>query len=105
MESGFIPMNVDYEMEQSKKLEGQVALVTGGGGAIGGASAKILASSGAKVLVADERANMAKKWRDGEFLSQSGFVQFAWCIVLPSRNSLLRLSIQEHVLSCQEQFH
>ena len=53
-------MKVDYEMTQSKKLEGQVALVTGGGGAIGGASAKILARSGAKILVADERANMAE---------------------------------------------
>lgn len=39
------------------KLDGGVAIVTGGGGAIGGASSRLLASEGAAVLVAD--ANLA----------------------------------------------
>ena len=48
-------------MASSGKMDGKVALVTGGGGAIGGASACLLASEGASVLVADERAEMAEK--------------------------------------------
>lgn len=42
-------------MTDSGKLTGQVALVTGGGGAIGGAICRLYASEGAKVLVADLR--------------------------------------------------
>ncbi len=37
----------------AKQLEGRVALVTGGGGEIGGAIARLFASEGAAVLVAD----------------------------------------------------
>jgi len=42
------------------KLEGSVALVTGAGGAIGGATAKRLASEKAKILVTDNRLDAAK---------------------------------------------
>ena len=35
------------------RLDGKVALVTGGGGAIGGAQAELFASEGARVVVAD----------------------------------------------------
>jgi NAD(P)-dependent dehydrogenase (short-subunit alcohol dehydrogenase family) len=35
------------------RLDGDVAIITGGGGAIGGAQARLLASSGAAVVVAD----------------------------------------------------
>ncbi len=48
-------------MATNGKMDGKVALVTGGGGAIGGASAHLLADEGASVLVADERAEMAEK--------------------------------------------
>ena len=47
-------------MAVNGKMNGKVVLVTGGGGAIGGASARSLASEGAKVLVADERAEAAE---------------------------------------------
>ena len=48
------------DMARNEKMNGKVALVTGGGGAIGGASARLLASEGAKVLVADEREEAAE---------------------------------------------
>lgn len=47
-------------MAENGKLTGQVALVTGGGGAIGGAICRLYASEGAKVLVADARADAAE---------------------------------------------
>jgi NAD(P)-dependent dehydrogenase (short-subunit alcohol dehydrogenase family) len=37
-------------------LSGKVALVTGGGGAIGGASARALAAAGADIVIVDLRA-------------------------------------------------
>ena len=47
-------------MADEGKLSGQVALVTGGGGAIGGAICRLYASEGARVLVADVRADEAQ---------------------------------------------
>jgi NAD(P)-dependent dehydrogenase (short-subunit alcohol dehydrogenase family) len=47
-------------MADTGKLAGRVALVTGGGGAIGGAICRLYASEGAKVLVADLRAGEAE---------------------------------------------
>jgi NAD(P)-dependent dehydrogenase (short-subunit alcohol dehydrogenase family) len=47
-------------MADTGKLAGRVALVTGGGGAIGGAICRLYASEGAKVLVADLRADEAQ---------------------------------------------
>lgn len=44
----------------SGKLEGSVVLVTGAGGAIGGATAKLLASEKAKILVTDNRLDAAQ---------------------------------------------
>jgi rhamnulose-1-phosphate aldolase/alcohol dehydrogenase len=45
---------------QTKRLAGQVVLVTGGGGAIGRATAMAFAAEGADVVVADVRATAAK---------------------------------------------
>jgi NAD(P)-dependent dehydrogenase (short-subunit alcohol dehydrogenase family) len=42
------------------KLDGRVAVVTGGGGAIGGAIARLLAGEGAAVAVADVRVDAAE---------------------------------------------
>ena len=42
-----------------KMLEGRVALITGGGGEIGGSTAKRFASEGAKIVVADIRKDAA----------------------------------------------
>lgn len=42
-------------MAEAGKLAGRVALITGGGGAIGGASARLFAQEGASVLIADQR--------------------------------------------------
>jgi NAD(P)-dependent dehydrogenase (short-subunit alcohol dehydrogenase family) len=47
-------------MAGTGKLAGKVALVTGGGGAIGGAICRLYANEGAKVLVADLRAEEAQ---------------------------------------------
>jgi NAD(P)-dependent dehydrogenase (short-subunit alcohol dehydrogenase family) len=47
-------------MAGTGKLAGKVALVTGGGGAIGGAICRLYASEGAQVLVADLRAEEAQ---------------------------------------------
>ncbi len=43
------------------KLSGKVAVVTGGGGAIGGAICRLYAAEGAQVLVADANADAAAK--------------------------------------------
>ncbi len=48
-------------MDTKRKLENRVALVTGGGGAIGGASAKLMAAEGASILVADVRLEAAEE--------------------------------------------
>ncbi len=42
-------------MAETGKLAGRAALITGGGGAIGGASARLFAEQGAFVLIADQR--------------------------------------------------
>jgi len=42
------------------ELSGRVALVTGGGGAIGGASARALAGAGADVVIVDLRQDAAE---------------------------------------------
>lgn len=47
-------------MTTGGKLEGGVALVTGGGGAIGGASSRLLATEGAAVLVVDTDIALAE---------------------------------------------
>lgn len=47
-------------MAENNKLGGGVALVTGGGGAIGGASCRLLAAEGASVLVADTDIDAAE---------------------------------------------
>jgi NAD(P)-dependent dehydrogenase (short-subunit alcohol dehydrogenase family) len=47
------------------KLAGRIALVTGGGGAIGGAIAAALSAAGATVTVADVRAGAAAAVADG----------------------------------------
>lgn len=47
-------------MAETEKLAGRVALVTGGGGAIGGAICRLYAQEGAKVLVADLSAEAAR---------------------------------------------
>jgi NAD(P)-dependent dehydrogenase (short-subunit alcohol dehydrogenase family) len=46
-------------MNGAGRLTGKTALVTGGGGAIGGAIARLFAAEGAAVLVLDERAEAA----------------------------------------------
>ncbi|MHA1108465.1 MAG: SDR family NAD(P)-dependent oxidoreductase [Alphaproteobacteria bacterium] len=47
-------------MAENTKLAGRTALITGAGGAIGGASARLLAAEGANVLVADNRMDAAE---------------------------------------------
>lgn len=47
--------------ETTGKLAGRVALVTGGGGAIGGAIARAFATAGARLVVADLRADAAQE--------------------------------------------
>ena len=51
---------MDGTMVTKGKMEDKTSLITGGGGAIGGASAKLLAAEGAQILVADERLEMAE---------------------------------------------
>lgn len=47
--------------QPSGRLEGKVAIITGGGGAMGGAQARIFASEGATVCVADNRLAAAEE--------------------------------------------
>lgn len=49
------------QMEQNRDLEGRVALVTGGGGGIGGATVMALAASGAAMVVADKVLEKAQQ--------------------------------------------
>ena len=49
---------------QFGNLTGKIAVVTGGGGSIGGAICDVLASAGATVVVADVRAEFAQKRAD-----------------------------------------
>ena len=44
----------------TERLKGKVAIVTGGGGAMGGAQARVFASEGALVCVADNRIDAAE---------------------------------------------
>src|SRR5690242_8949152 len=53
------------------KLEGRTALITGGGGAIGGAQARMLAREGAAVCVADLFVEKAEAVAE-EILASSG---------------------------------
>ena len=46
------------------RLEGKIAIITGGGGAMGGAQAKLFAKEGACVCVADFNLKMAQKVAD-----------------------------------------
>ena len=43
------------------RLEGKVAIITGGGGGMGGAQARLFAEHGAAVCVADNRLEAAEK--------------------------------------------
>ncbi len=61
-------------MSENGKLDGAVALVTGGGGAIGGASARLLAAEGAAVLVADNRMEAAEEI-SAEIVANGGTAQ------------------------------
>ncbi|MBG82715.1 MAG: SDR family oxidoreductase [SAR202 cluster bacterium] len=48
-------------IKPTRRLEGKVAIITGGGGAIGSAQAQIFAREGAAICVADNRIQSAKK--------------------------------------------
>lgn len=64
----------DY-LKQAFELTGQVAIVTGGGSGLGYATAKCLASAGAKVIIIGRRENILKKACDelGEDISYRVF--------------------------------
>ena len=52
---------MNKEMEQAFGLDGQVALITGGGSGLGFAMAKSLAAAGAKVIIAGRREGVLQK--------------------------------------------
>jgi 3alpha(or 20beta)-hydroxysteroid dehydrogenase len=49
------------EQSRTHRLEGKVAIITGGGGGMGGAQARLFAAEGAAVCVADNRLEAAKQ--------------------------------------------
>jgi len=54
-----------HDYAKSQRLDGKVALVTGGGGGIGAESARALAQMGAAVLVTDISDAAGKATADG----------------------------------------
>ena len=61
-----------------KKLENQTVIVTGGGGGIGGATCRRLATEGAKVAVFDMNLEAAQKVADG-IKAEGGVAQAFKC--------------------------
>lgn len=75
-------------------MDGQVAVVTGGGDGIGRAIAETLAAAGAAVIVSDLRADSAARVADG--ISAGGGKAAATACDVTDENALVRL-IQETV--------
>jgi NAD(P)-dependent dehydrogenase (short-subunit alcohol dehydrogenase family) len=70
-------MNMWTEANASRRLDGQMAIVTGGGGAIGRAIALALHHAGAQVVVADLRQDAAGATTN-EIVAAGG-TAWAWC--------------------------
>jgi NAD(P)-dependent dehydrogenase (short-subunit alcohol dehydrogenase family) len=73
-----------------RNLEGRVALITGGGGAIGSATAERLARAGAKVAIADIRQDAAGAVADR--LASEGLNALAFAVDLAQENQIVQLA-------------
>ncbi|HET6323779.1 MAG TPA: SDR family NAD(P)-dependent oxidoreductase, partial [Planctomycetaceae bacterium] len=59
----------------SRRLEGQVAWVSGGASGIGGAVSRLFAAEGARVLIADVQAELGRSL-EAEIRKSGGTAQF-----------------------------
>lgn len=77
------------EANASRRLDGQVAIVTGGGGAIGRAMALTLHRAGARIVVADLRQDAADAVSNE--ITSAGGTALTWCgdITVPAQAEAL----------------
>src|SRR5690242_3456755 len=77
------------DADASRRLDGQVAIVTGGGGAIGRAISLALHRAGARVVVADLRQDAAKAVTESIEFDEGTALAWSGDITIPAQAEAL----------------